>query len=281
MLIGHRPMPWMEVRAMNATSAVVGTSAVEGRLWSARADDWAAHLEGHFEPLYRAVLAELDVAGHSLLDVGCGAGRFLALAAAAGATVSGLDAAPRLLEIARRRVPDGRLMQGDIESLPFDDDSFDAVTGFNSFQYAADPRRALADARRVTRSGGRVVIAVWGAPERTEASGYLAALRAQLPSPPPGTPGPMALSNEAVLSGLVRDAGLTPDGFHAVSVPWTWADEGTALRGLISAGPAVRAIEAAGEEATRDAVRVAIAPYRRADGGYRLENEFVFLVARA
>jgi hypothetical protein len=64
-------------------------------------------------------------------------------------------------------------------------------------------------------------------------------------------------------------------------VPWLWDDEETALRGLISAGPATRAIEAAGEQATRDAVRTAIAPYRRPDGGYRLENEFVYLVAQA
>jgi SAM-dependent methyltransferase len=262
------------------TTATVGSSAVEGRLWSARANDWAAYLEGQFEPLYQAVIAELDPAGRSILDVGCGAGRFLAIAAAAGAAVTGLDAAPSLLAIARRRVPDAPLSQGDVESLPFDDDSFDAVTGFNSFQYATSPRHALAEARRVVRPGGRVVVAVWGAPERTEASGYLAALRAQLPPPPPGTPGPIALSDEERLATFAREAGLSPAGFRAVAVPWLWEDEETALRGLISSGPAVRAIEAVGEQATREAVRAAIAPYRRPNGGYRLVNEFIYLVAQ-
>jgi SAM-dependent methyltransferase len=263
------------------TTAAAGSSAIEGRLWSARADDWAAYLEGQFEPLYRAVLGELDPAGRSILDVGCGAGRFLALAAAAGAAVTGLDAASSLLAIARRRVPDAPLTQGDIESLPYRDHSFDIVTGFNSFQYATNPRHALGEARRVVRPGGRVVVAVWGAPERTEASGYLGALRAQLPPPPPGTPGPIALSDEGKLAAFARDAGLSPVRFHPVVVPWLWDDEETALRGLISSGPAIRAIEAVGEQATRDAVGTAIAPYRRPDGGYRLENEFVYLVAQA
>ncbi len=263
------------------TNPTVGSSGVEGPVWSARSDDWAAYLEAQMEPLYRAVIAELAPAGRSLLDVGCGAGRFLALASAAGAEVTGLDAAPGMLAIARRRVPDAILHQGDIESLPFEDHSFDGVTGFNSFQYATHPRQALAEARRAVRPGGTVVVAVWGAPERTEASGYLAAIRAQLPPLPPGTPGPIALSDEGKLTAFARDAGLTPLGFGVVSVPWVWDDEESALRGLISSGPAVRAIQAVGESAMREATRAAIAPYRRPDGGYRLENEFVYLVAQA
>jgi len=262
------------------TNPSVGSSGVEGPLWSARSDDWAAYLESQMEPLYRAVITELDPAGESILDVGCGAGRFLALASAAGAAVTGLDAAPGMLDIARRRVPDAILRLGDIESLPFPDDSFDGVTGFNSFQYAIRPRQALAEAQRVVRPGGRVVVAVWGAPERTEASGYLAAIRSLLPPAPPDASGPIALSDEEKLTAFVRDAGLTPLEFHAVSVAWVWDDEEAALRGLTSSGPAVRAMAAAGEHAMRKAIRAAIAPYLRTDGSYQLENEFVYLVAQ-
>ncbi len=57
--------------------------------------------------------------------------------ASLGATVSGLDASDTLLEIARERAPSADFRLGDLEALPFDDDSFDVVTGFNSFQYAA------------------------------------------------------------------------------------------------------------------------------------------------
>lgn len=75
-------------------------------------------------------------------DVGCGAGLAAQLAARRGAVVSGLDATPELLAIAAERVPNGAFATGDLESLPYGDDAFDGVVGFNSFQYATNPRRA-------------------------------------------------------------------------------------------------------------------------------------------
>jgi ubiquinone/menaquinone biosynthesis C-methylase UbiE len=53
-----------------------------------------------------------------------------------------------MLAIARTRVPDGDFHVGELESLPFPDGTFDLVTGFNAFQYAANPVAALADARK-------------------------------------------------------------------------------------------------------------------------------------
>lgn len=77
-----------------------------------------------------------------------------ALSASLGATVAGLDASEALLEIARERTPGGDFRRGDLEALPFEDDSFDLVTGFNSFQYAGNAAQALREAGRVTRPGG-------------------------------------------------------------------------------------------------------------------------------
>ena len=57
--------------------------------------------------------------------------------------MSGLDAAEALLDVARKRTPSGDFRQGEMEELPFADGTFDVVTGFNSFQYAADPVNAL------------------------------------------------------------------------------------------------------------------------------------------
>jgi len=117
----------------------VGTAKLQGRLWSVNAANWAELQEPYLEPAFRAGLDAVGVgAGTRLLDVGCGAGLALRLAADRGADVSGLDAAPGLLDYARHRVPGARMIQGEIQSLPFPDDTFDAVTGFNSFQYAAD-----------------------------------------------------------------------------------------------------------------------------------------------
>ena len=78
------------------------------------------------------------------------------IAAARGAAVSGFDAAEAMLAIARERVPAGDFRVADLEAMPFSDASFDVVTGFNAFQFAGDPVRALSEARRVARPGDRV-----------------------------------------------------------------------------------------------------------------------------
>lgn len=81
------------------------SSAVNGRLWGARARDWADIQEGMARPAYVAVLERTDVGPHTrYLDVGCGSGMAAQLAAARGARVSGIDAAEALLIIARSRV---------------------------------------------------------------------------------------------------------------------------------------------------------------------------------
>ena len=99
---------------------------------------------------------------------------------------------------------------GELEDLPYADGSFDAVTGFNAFQYAAEPAAALREAARVTKPGGRVVAMIWGTAAECEAAAYLAAIGRLLPPPPPGAPGPFALSEPGVLEALLTRAGLDP-----------------------------------------------------------------------
>ena len=177
-----------------------GTAAVNGPLWGARARDWAEVQEGQFAAAFHAVLAHAKVgSGARHLDAGCGAGMAAALSASLGAAVAGLDASAALLKIARDRTPLGDFRQGDLEALPFEDDSFDLVTGFNSFQYAGDPTQALREAGRVTRPGGWVVIMTWGEPAGMEAAGHVAALKPLMPPAPPGAGGPFALSDETAL----------------------------------------------------------------------------------
>ena len=94
------------------TVTQAGTAELQGRLWSVHAADWAELHEQYVEPAYVAALEALGVgAGTRMLDIGCGAGLALRLAADRGATVSGLDAAPGLLAYARRRVPSATIVQ--------------------------------------------------------------------------------------------------------------------------------------------------------------------------
>jgi SAM-dependent methyltransferase len=258
-----------------------GSAERQAAVWGARAEDWAEVQEGVMSPLYTAILERLETSENlRLLDAGCGAGGFLVRAKKRGVQVAGIDATAELLGVARRRLPGVDLRQGELEDLPYDSEAFDVVTGFNSFQYAANPVNALSEARRVVRSGGLVVVTTWGKPQDCDAAGHVAALEPLLPPAPPGAPGPFALSEENALRDLVLRAGLTPTDLGDIACPWQYADEATALRGMLSAGPVVLAIKTSGEARVRAAVLESIARYRTANGGYRLENEFRYVTAR-
>lgn len=265
-----------------AATKPTGSATMQGELWGARARDYAEVQEPTFLPLYESVLARPEVAkAGALLDVGCGPGLAAEVFARKIGTVAGVDATPAFVEIARRRMPGGDFRVAEMEALPHADGSFDVVTGFNAFQYAASPANALREARRVAKAGGTIVIAVWGLPETCEAAGHLKALGALMPPPPPGAPGPFALSDEAKLKALASESGLTPGAVVDVNCPWVYPDLATALRGMLSAGPAERAIRSSSFERARDAVAAAVEPYRTPSGGYRLNNTFRYLLARA
>jgi SAM-dependent methyltransferase len=262
-----------------ATQTTQGSSAIQGPLWSARADDWARIQEPLMKPAFEAGLDAIAITPDlRLLDVGCGSGLALRLAADRGASVTGLDASSGLLEHARRRVPGAPFVQGELEQLPFADGSFDVVTGFNSFQYAAQPAVALAEAARVLAPGGRVLYLNWAPPEQCEAAGYLAAIGALLPPPPPGAPGPFALSDHDAIVRVFEEAGLTVRSTGDVTVVWSYPDHATALAGLMAAGPIVHAIEHSGEEAVVDATGAFLEPFGTDDGGYRITNVFRYAI---
>lgn len=259
----------------------MGTASVQGQMWGARARDWAEVQEGMSVPLFERVLQETGLgASTSVLDVGCGSGIFCEMAAKRGARVSGLDASEPLLAIARERVQDGDFRTGEMEELPYADQTFDVVTGFSAFQFAANPVTALHEASRVSRTG-IVVIAVFGKPEESESTAILKALAPLLPPPPAGAPGPYALSADGALEALAIKAGLTPTVVKTVACPFDYRDEKTAVRGMLSSGPAVRAIQSNGEEVVRAAILKALAPFKTSSGGYRLSNNFRYMIAAA
>jgi ubiquinone/menaquinone biosynthesis C-methylase UbiE len=106
--------------------------------------------------------AVLRLLGHgpgTILDAGMGPGRLCAELADRGWTVSGIDASTEMVAAAGRRLPDAadRLVQAEIETLPFESESFDAVAATGVLEYA-DVRRALAELARVLRPGGRAVV---------------------------------------------------------------------------------------------------------------------------
>jgi SAM-dependent methyltransferase len=260
----------------------MGSSHVQGALWGVESRLWSETFEPITRPLFEQVHDELGTGGGTrLLDAGCGSGLALQIAAGRGAEVAGIDASAGMLAIARERNRDAELHECDLEELPWDDDRFDAVTAFNSVQYAADPVVALRELRRVAATGAPVALATWAEAERCETRVVLAAIGGLLPPPPPGAGGPFALSAPGNLEALVEQAGLKPQRADEVAVDFLFASLDDAVRAHLSAGPARRAIEHSGREATADAIRSSLESSVQPDGTSLHRNAFRYLIATA
>src|SRR3954466_6561642 len=146
------------------------------RSWDAIADDWVAHADAndyrnhYLMPRMLAMLG--DIAGLRVLDLGCGEGGYARELARRGAAVLGVDGSPRLIEIARQRtrvagldvrvlVPHPRAPAG--VATPADDvdsDAFDLVVAPMSLMDVEDYAGAVAEAHRVLRAGGALVMSI-------------------------------------------------------------------------------------------------------------------------
>lgn len=249
--------------------------------WGARAADWLANEEQH-RPIYEEALARVGLtAGERVLDVGCGAGVFLGMVSEQGAEPHGVDSASELLELARDRVPDADLREGDMEALPFASDAFDLVTGFTSFFLCPDIVVALREAGRVARPGSPVFIQAWGDPQRCQLEGTKAIVRPFFPPPPTQRRSHPPLWQPGALEELASAAGLEPEPAFDFSFAYEYADEDTLCRALLAPMGVAELIGPEREPAVCAQIVEAMSPYRSADGAYKVENEYRCLIARA
>jgi SAM-dependent methyltransferase len=264
-----------------STTTSTTTAERNGAAWGARARDWG-DTEAQQIPTYEEAIRRAGIGpGQTVLDVGCGTGVFLRAAADHGATVCGIDASEALLEIACERVPDAELTLGDVQHLPYADDRFDAVCGFNSFFYADDMVAALREAGRVAKPGAPVVIQVFGRPEHFDLRLMKEVLARFAPPPPPGRLNAFTLWEPGVLEGLAAEAGLVPERAFDLRWAYEYVDEAELTRGMMSAGGFGAIVGGDRQDAARASIVDALAVCRTPDGSYRLDNEWHYLIARA
>ena len=103
--------------------------------------------------------------GTRVLDVACGNGNTAVPAAKAGAVVTGIDLAPYLIEQAITRAQkdgvEAKFEVGDVEALPYADESFDAVVTMFGAMFAPRPDVVVSELSRVCRSGGVIAMVNW------------------------------------------------------------------------------------------------------------------------
>jgi SAM-dependent methyltransferase len=267
---------------MDMTStAVTGSAERWGALWGARPADWALS-EDQQVPTYAEALRRVGLEPAQLvLDIGCGVGAFLRLVTDRDARAFGLDASDALLDVARQRLPDADLRVGEMEALPYEDDTFDLVTGFNSFFFANDIVAALREAGRVAKPGAPIVIQVWGPHERNDLEAVKTIIRPYFPPRPADAPPEPDYSKPGVLEDIASKAGLELESTFDSTWSYEFPDEESVRRALIAPAGIAVLVGPDHENEVKDAIVDGLATHRAPDGSYRLLNTFHSLIARA
>ena len=205
------------------------------RQWEDAADAWyrwGPVLEDWLAEATDRMLAGAGVEpGARVLDVAAGAGgQSVAAARRAGATgtVLATDISPTILTYAAKAAAEAGVttldtLEVDGETLTgVPDAAFDSVVSRLGLIYFPDQHRALTEARRVLRDGGRFSAVVYSTPDRNAFFSIpVSIIRrwAQLPPPAPGQPGPFSLGGPGVLEAAFRQAGFRKVGSQSVSAP--------------------------------------------------------------
>ena len=218
--------------------------------------------------------------GMDVLDVACGTGNATIPAAKAGARVTGLDFAPRLLEIARERCADAMVeidfVEGDAQEMPFPDASFDRVVSTFGHMFAPDHERTAAEMKRVLRPAGAIAVACW-TPDGT--IGRMVKVTAELVPPPPGSTPPLLWGTEDHVRELLGEA-----AFERREIEWTDESvESYAQFMLESFGPLLNAREVLAERESE--LDVAFTEFLRRenlndDDTLRFRGEYLLSVVR-
>lgn len=251
-----------------------------GRGWGARPLEWAYLNEPYARAANDLIFERVALgSGTRYLDIACGSGLAANTARRRGAAVTGLDASAELIRIARARTPDGDFRIGDMFDLPFTPDSFDVVTSFNGIWKGCEP--ALAGARRILATDGRLGLTFWGSPARIGLLPYFLKI---IELSPPSHQSASAEQGDTGRAGVVEDM-LATTGFDliergTVEAVNEWPDLPTAVRALAAAGPAVPAIESVGYDAFSAELSDALAPLYDPDLGVRIVSELGWVTAK-
>jgi ubiquinone/menaquinone biosynthesis C-methylase UbiE len=238
------------VRPILSHIAPAGDPATERsvRVWSAGDYD---RISAGFRGEAETFVSRLKLtAGLDVLDSACGTGNLTIPAARTGATVTGFDLIPELLDVTAKWAEHEKLSiqldQGTVEELPYDDGSFDVVMSMFGLMFAARPDRVASELARVTRPGGRVALANW---TRNGFIGQLLATHVAYVTPPAGSVSVLLWGDDAVVrERLPASEWDVTTTLRTLTFKYPYTPAGTADLFKTCYGPTIRTIEALDKE---------------------------------
>jgi len=199
--------------------------------------------------------------GVRLLDIATGPGYVATAAAARGARVVGIDFSGPMVARARELNPAIEFQEGDAEDLSFSDASFDAVVMNFGILHLARPERAMKQAARVLKPGGRFAFTAWAKPEEAVGFGMIlnaiqshGNLEVQLPQGPSF----FRFSDEAECDRTLREAGFLDVKVARVPQVWRFNRPDEPLEAFYNGGVRIKAILRAQSSEALEAIRMAV-----------------------
>jgi SAM-dependent methyltransferase len=195
---------------------------------------------------YPALLDALDVGpGKRMLDVAAGPGNLAAAAIERGASAAAIDFSASMIAHARQLHPEIEFQIAGAEHLPFDAESFDAVGISFGMLHFPEPERALDEAARVLRQGGRVAFTVWALPERAVGFGMVLdalQIHGKLDVGLPPSPPFFRFSDPEECMRVLAGAGFVDPRVEEVEQTWHLVLPETPLDGLLHGGVRMAAL---------------------------------------
>ena len=218
--------------------------------WGRKATDFATLAEPAACREYVAMHHRLGIGdGHRVLDVACGSGLALELAAIRGAVCAGIDASQRLVAVARDRNPDADIRVGDMEMLPWEEASFDVVTSFRGI-WGTTPT-AVDEVHRVLAPGGRIALTCWGNVKKSPGAWMMTPLLWATEQSVGHQAEMVQLGRPGVGEAFLAEHGFEVEERFAVPFCFELADPETFARAVATMGPAYEAIQNIGEDEFR------------------------------
>ena len=249
-------------------------------LWSAGDYPSATHLIAEVGP--RTVEAAAVTGDDAVLDVACGSGNATIPAARTGATTTGLDITPKLLEAGKNAAAEAGVeiewIEGDAQDLPFDDAGFDVVLSVFGCMFAPDHRKTAEELVRVLKPGGRMAVAAWR-PEGNMGEMF-GTIASHMPPPPEGFQPPPLWGREDHVREIFDGTGLDLK-FEPTAVDFIAASPEAYLEEVERDLPPIVMAKKSLEPEKREAMRADLAKLyedtNESDDGFRAPQEYVLI----